>query len=179
MQQLGQWLSQFADNEFMLVLVITIVTMFLSEVMSNVAQVIVFAPVVSSLADAMGMNPLITWYSYDPGSQLRQYVAHGYSTKCHCVCQRPYQVKTNDKGGICDEYGGSSDYYFVLLVPASVVDEAMTLQAQLIARFFITLMVRYSLSFASYTSISVYFMVKFFLARLAGFLASSSDPSKN
>ena len=27
--------------------------------MSNVAQVIVFAPVVSSLADAIGMNPLV------------------------------------------------------------------------------------------------------------------------
>jgi solute carrier family 13 (sodium-dependent dicarboxylate transporter), member 2/3/5 len=59
MQQLGQWLSQFGQNEFMLVLVITIVTMFLSEVMSNVAQVIVFAPVVSSMADAMGINPLL------------------------------------------------------------------------------------------------------------------------
>ena len=65
MQQLGQWLSQFAGNEFILVLVITIVTIFLSEVMSNVAQVIVFAPVVSSLADAIGMNPLLLGYSYD------------------------------------------------------------------------------------------------------------------
>jgi sodium-dependent dicarboxylate transporter 2/3/5 len=59
MQQLGEWLSQFAGNQFLLVLVITIVTMFLSEVMSNVAQVIVFAPVVSSMADAIGMNPLL------------------------------------------------------------------------------------------------------------------------
>ena len=59
MQQLGQWLSQFAGNEFILILVITIVTMFLSEVMSNVAQVIVFAPVVSSMADAIGINPLL------------------------------------------------------------------------------------------------------------------------
>jgi sodium-dependent dicarboxylate transporter 2/3/5 len=59
MQQLGQWLSQFAGDQFILVLVITIVTIFLSEVMSNVAQVIVFAPVVSSLADAIGMNPLL------------------------------------------------------------------------------------------------------------------------
>ncbi len=59
MQQLGQWLAGFAGNQFVLVLVVTIVTMFLSEVMSNVAQVIVFAPVVSSLADAIGMNPLL------------------------------------------------------------------------------------------------------------------------
>ena len=59
MQQLGQWLSQFAGNQFILLLIVTIITMFLSEVMSNVAQVIVFAPVVSSLADAIGMNPLM------------------------------------------------------------------------------------------------------------------------
>jgi solute carrier family 13 (sodium-dependent dicarboxylate transporter), member 2/3/5 len=58
-QELGEWLGQFAGNGFMLVLVITFVSLFLSEVMSNVAQVIVFAPVVSSLADAVGMNPLL------------------------------------------------------------------------------------------------------------------------
>ena len=59
MQQLGVWLSQFAGNQFILLLVVVLVTMFLSEVMSNVAQVIVFAPVVSSMADAIGMNPLM------------------------------------------------------------------------------------------------------------------------
>ena len=46
-------------EQFVLVLVITIVSMFISEVMSNIAQVIVFAPVVSSLADAIGINPLM------------------------------------------------------------------------------------------------------------------------
>jgi sodium-dependent dicarboxylate transporter 2/3/5 len=58
MQQMGQWLAQFSGNGFVLVLVVVTVTLFLSEVMSNVAQVIVFAPVVSSLADAIHMNPL-------------------------------------------------------------------------------------------------------------------------
>jgi len=58
-QQLGQWLAQFASNGFILVLVITFVSIFISEVMSNVAQVIVFAPVVSSLAVALGINPLM------------------------------------------------------------------------------------------------------------------------
>lgn len=58
-QQLGLWLAQFGGNGFMLILVICLVTIFLSEVMSNVAQVIVFAPVVSSMADALGMNPLM------------------------------------------------------------------------------------------------------------------------
>ncbi|TAL46394.1 MAG: DASS family sodium-coupled anion symporter, partial [Chitinophagaceae bacterium] len=56
-QQLGQWLAQFSNNGFLLVLAITIVSVFISEVMSNIAQVIVFAPVVSSLADALHMNP--------------------------------------------------------------------------------------------------------------------------
>lgn len=59
MEQLGAWLAQFSGNAFVLVLVITIVSMFISEVMSNIAQVIVFAPVISSLADAIGVNPLI------------------------------------------------------------------------------------------------------------------------
>lgn len=59
MQQMGQWLAQFSGNGFILVFVITLVSLFISEVMSNVAQVIVFAPVVSSLADAAGINPLL------------------------------------------------------------------------------------------------------------------------
>jgi len=59
MQQLGGWLAQFSGNGFMLVLIIVTVSLFVSEVMSNVAQVIVCAPVVSSLADAIGMNPLL------------------------------------------------------------------------------------------------------------------------
>lgn len=58
-QQLGQWLAQFSGNGFLLVLIITLVTIFLSEVMSNIAQVIVFAPVVSSLAVALHINPLL------------------------------------------------------------------------------------------------------------------------
>jgi len=59
MQQMGKWLAQFSGNGFLLVLVITIISLFISEVMSNVAQVIVFTPVVSSLADAAGINPLL------------------------------------------------------------------------------------------------------------------------
>ena len=59
MEQLGHWLAQFSGNGFILVLVVVTVSLFISEVMSNVAQVIVFAPVVSSLADAIGINPLM------------------------------------------------------------------------------------------------------------------------
>jgi len=58
-QELGGWLGQFSHAGFMLVLIIVVISLFISEVMSNVAQVIVFAPVISSLADAVGMNPLL------------------------------------------------------------------------------------------------------------------------
>jgi solute carrier family 13 (sodium-dependent dicarboxylate transporter), member 2/3/5 len=43
----------------MLIFLVSLIALFLSEVMSNVAQVIVFAPVVSSLAVAAGMHPLV------------------------------------------------------------------------------------------------------------------------
>ena len=58
-KQLGEWLSLFAGGGFTLLLMVTILTVFISEVMSNIAQVTVFAPVVCSLAEAVGMNPLI------------------------------------------------------------------------------------------------------------------------
>jgi solute carrier family 13 (sodium-dependent dicarboxylate transporter), member 2/3/5 len=58
-EQIGQWFSQFAINQFMLILLVATISIFISEVMSNVAQVIVFAPVVSALADAAHMHPLM------------------------------------------------------------------------------------------------------------------------
>ncbi len=58
-EQLGQWLAQFSGNGLLLVFAITVISVFLSELMSNVAQVIVFAPVIAGLADALGMNPLL------------------------------------------------------------------------------------------------------------------------
>jgi len=58
-QQLGSWFAQFAFNELTLIFLVTFISLFVSELMSNVAQVIVFAPVVSSLAEAAGMHPLM------------------------------------------------------------------------------------------------------------------------
>lgn len=57
--QLGSWLGHYAGGGILLVLMVTILSIFISEVMSNVAQVIVFSPVVCSLADSIGMNPLL------------------------------------------------------------------------------------------------------------------------
>ncbi len=60
MQQIGQWLSGFSHfGTFALVLLVIVVSIFLSEIMSNVAQVIVLAPVMAALANALGLNPLL------------------------------------------------------------------------------------------------------------------------
>jgi len=56
---LGSWLATYATGGFWLVLIITTISLFISEVMSNVAQVIVFAPVVTALATALQMDPLL------------------------------------------------------------------------------------------------------------------------
>lgn len=59
-QQLGSWIAGTAGtNIFVLILITTIVSVFVSEAMSNIAQVIVFAPVVSSIATALHINPVI------------------------------------------------------------------------------------------------------------------------
>lgn len=60
MQQIGDWLAGFSHaGTFGLVLVIVVVSIFLSELMSNVAQVIVLAPVLAALADALQLDPLL------------------------------------------------------------------------------------------------------------------------
>lgn len=59
-QQMGAWIAGFSGSGgFTLILMITLISLFISEVMSNIAQVLVFAPVMAGIADAMGINPLI------------------------------------------------------------------------------------------------------------------------
>ena len=59
-QQLGTWIAGYAGtNLFLLIFLVTIISIFISEIMSNVAQVIVFAPVVAGIADALHISPLL------------------------------------------------------------------------------------------------------------------------
>ena len=58
-EQLGKWFAQFGFSTFMLIFLVTVISLFVSEVMSNVAQVIVFAPVVAGLAEAAQVHPLL------------------------------------------------------------------------------------------------------------------------
>ena len=57
-KMLGTWLSGFSGSSVvLLVIAITVISLFVSEVMSNVAQVIVFAPVVTGIATATAVDP--------------------------------------------------------------------------------------------------------------------------
>lgn len=57
-QQLGMWFAQFRFHALLLIFFVTLISLFISEVMSNIAQVIVFAPVVTELANVAGLHPL-------------------------------------------------------------------------------------------------------------------------
>lgn len=60
LDQLGTYIASFSTNNiFVMILIVTTISVFLSEVMSNVAQVIVLAPVISSVAVALRMDPLL------------------------------------------------------------------------------------------------------------------------
>jgi sodium-dependent dicarboxylate transporter 2/3/5 len=57
---IGNWLAGFSQSGgFALILLIVFISIFLSEMMSNVAQVIVLAPVMAALADALHLDPLL------------------------------------------------------------------------------------------------------------------------
>jgi len=59
-QQIGKWVADFSGSGgFLLILMITLISLFISEVMSNIAQVIVFSPVIAGISDAMSINPLL------------------------------------------------------------------------------------------------------------------------
>ncbi|MEI7472191.1 MAG: DASS family sodium-coupled anion symporter [Chitinophagaceae bacterium] len=60
MEELGQYIASYAtSNILVLIFIVTLISVFLSEVMSNIAQVIVMAPVISAVADALHINPLL------------------------------------------------------------------------------------------------------------------------
>ena len=60
LQSLGSYIASFSgSNLFIMILVVTTISVFLSELMSNVAQVIVLAPVISSVSVAMKIDPLL------------------------------------------------------------------------------------------------------------------------
>ena len=60
MQEFGNFLASYSTgNGLLMIFVVTTASIFLSELMSNVAQVIVMAPVITSLAISLKMDPLL------------------------------------------------------------------------------------------------------------------------
>jgi solute carrier family 13 (sodium-dependent dicarboxylate transporter), member 2/3/5 len=59
-EDLGKWIAGFSGSGgLVLIVMIALMSIFISEVMSNIAQVIVFSPVIAGIADALHMNPLL------------------------------------------------------------------------------------------------------------------------
>ena len=57
---LGKWIAGFSGSDpLVLIFMIALVSIFISEVMSNIAQVLVFSPVIAGIADALHMNPVM------------------------------------------------------------------------------------------------------------------------
>lgn len=54
----GMFIDQTAFGILGLMLVLTVIALFLTEVMSNLALVVVFVPVVAAIAEGMGLSPL-------------------------------------------------------------------------------------------------------------------------
>jgi len=82
-----------------LVFIVALVSIFISEVMSNVAQVIVFAPVVSSLADAVGMNPLILGLAMTLGASCASMLPMGTPPNAIVFASGHIQLKRMTKTG--------------------------------------------------------------------------------
>ena len=98
-KQLGEWLSHFAGGGFMLLLMVTILSVFISEVMSNIAQVTVFAPVVCSLADTVGMNPLALGIAMTLGASCASMMPMGTPPNAIAFASGHIKIKEMMKAG--------------------------------------------------------------------------------
>lgn len=59
-ESLGSWIAGFGGSGGLtLIFMVSLISLFVSELMSNIAQVIVFSPVIAGIAEAMGLNPLM------------------------------------------------------------------------------------------------------------------------
>lgn len=60
LKRIGNFISQHApDQLFLSILLVAVISILLSEVMSNIAQVLVMAPILTSVSQSMELNPLL------------------------------------------------------------------------------------------------------------------------
>ena len=98
-KQLGEWLSHFAGGGLMLVFMVTILSVFISDVMSNIAQVTVFASLVCSLAVAVGMNPLMLGIAMTLGASCASMMPMGTPPNAIAFASGHIKIKQMMKAG--------------------------------------------------------------------------------
>ncbi len=99
--KLGNWLAIYAgDNTFLLVFLIAFISIFISEIMSNVAQVIVFAPVVAGIADALHMNPILLGLPMTLGASCASMLPMGTPPNAIVFASGKLKIKDMIKTGL-------------------------------------------------------------------------------
>ncbi len=100
MDQLGSFIASYATgNVFMMILIVTGISVFLSEVMSNVAQVIVMAPVITSVAVALHMDPLMLGIPMTLGASCASMLPMGTPPNAIVFASGHIQIKDMIKSG--------------------------------------------------------------------------------
>ncbi len=99
-QQLGGWLGQYAGSGILLIFLITLLSVFISEVMSNIAQVLVFSPVVCSLAESIGMNPLLLGIPMTLGASCANMLPMGTPPNAIAFSSGHIKIKDMLKAGL-------------------------------------------------------------------------------
>jgi sodium-dependent dicarboxylate transporter 2/3/5 len=95
MELFGNYIASYATgNVFMMMLLVTFLSVFLSEVMSNVAQVIVMAPVISSVAVSLHMDPLLLGIPMTLGASCASMLPMG--TPPNAIVFASGKIKMND-----------------------------------------------------------------------------------
>jgi sodium-dependent dicarboxylate transporter 2/3/5 len=76
---LGKWIAGFSGSDPLVLIsfMITVVSIFISEVMSNIAQVVVFSPVLGGNCYCASLKSCYVGIADVPRSQLRQHDADG------------------------------------------------------------------------------------------------------
>jgi sodium-dependent dicarboxylate transporter 2/3/5 len=101
MSKLGEWIASFSgSNLLLLLLVVTTVSIFISEFMSNIAQVIVFAPVVTSIAQAAGFNPIILGVALTLGASCASMMPMGTPPNAIVFASGHIRIKDMMKAGL-------------------------------------------------------------------------------
>ena len=80
-------------------------SLFLTEIMSNLALTVVMVPVVAQVAVSWGMDPLLLVVPVTMASSCA-FMLHGHPSQCHCVWERPAVHVQHGQGGAGAELGG-------------------------------------------------------------------------